>query len=142
MTPVTCWIISETLARSRLASRFWSRLPARVPRRRNGALREVATQAPISTAAQSLSEPPKGTKTGALVCPASSVGVRSETITETAFGFRARGGADWFVGRHFVIGFGAGYHFVTDFDQPIGADTNYSGPEFSIELGFVFGRRR
>lgn len=69
-------------------------------------------------------------------------GVRSETITETAFGFRAMAGADWYAGRHFVIGFGAGYHFVSDFDQPIGSDKNYSGPEFSVGVGFVFGRGR
>ena len=68
--------------------------------------------------------------------------VGTETITETAFGFRAMAGADWFVGRHFTIGFGAGYHFVGDFDQPIGSDENYSGPEFSFGVGFAFGRGR
>jgi opacity protein-like surface antigen len=69
-------------------------------------------------------------------------GVSSETISETAFGFRTMGGADWFLGAHLTLGAGVGYHFVTDFDEPIGTEDNYSGPEFSVGIGFVFGRGR
>ncbi len=83
-----------------------------------------------------------GPYVGSATATRAGFGVRNETITETAFGFRAMAGADWFVGRHAMIEFGAGYHFVSDFDEPIGSDKNYSGPEFSIGLGFVFGQGR
>lgn len=65
------------------------------------------------------------------------VGVSNETISEVAFGFRAMGGADWFLSAHVVLGVGVGYHFVTNFDESIGTEDNYSGPEFSVGIGFV-----
>ncbi len=69
-------------------------------------------------------------------------GVREEVVSETAFGFHAMAGIDWYMGRHFLIGVGAGYHFVSDFDERIGSDKNYSGPDFWISLGFAFGTAR
>ena len=71
-----------------------------------------------------------------------SAALSNEAISETAFGFRALVGVDWFAGSHFTLSVGAGYHFVTDFDEPIGRGKNYSGPEFSFGLGFVFGKGR
>jgi len=61
----------------------------------------------------------------------------AESVSEVAFGLRLAGGIDWFTGRHFMLGIGAGYHFVSDFDERIGSVGDYSGPEFSIGLGWV-----
>ncbi len=64
----------------------------------------------------------------------------TETISETALGSRLAVGFDVSLGKLFVIGLAAGYRLVTDFDNRIGAETNYSSPEFSLSFGIVFGR--
>ncbi len=68
--------------------------------------------------------------------------VTSETVSETAVGLRAQIGADVFFGGRFSTGIALGYAFVSDFDQPIGSHTNYSGPEFSLGLGILLGAAR
>ena len=64
--------------------------------------------------------------------------VGSETIVETAFGARLGAGLDLLIADIFKLGIGADYHFVTDFSRPIGGETNYSGPSYSLTFGFVF----
>ena len=65
-----------------------------------------------------------------------------ESVLESVLGFRVRSGVDTFIGERFRIGFAAGYHFVSDFDAPIGADRDYSGPEFALGFGILIGGGR
>ena len=68
--------------------------------------------------------------------PFTVVGARSET----ALGSRLAIGVDLSLFRWFNLGFAGGYHFVTDFENPIGSEKNYSTPEFSLSFGIVFGK--
>ena len=71
----------------------------------------------------------------------SEVGIASvteETIVETVIGTKLGAGLDFLVGSIFKLGVNAGYHFIGDYSQPIGSETNYSGPEYSLTFGFVF----
>ncbi len=70
------------------------------------------------------------------------LGITTEYRSETAVGAYAGAGIDWFVSHLFKIGLNGGYHFVTDFDRPIGAEENYSGAEFSLTVGFIFGKSK
>jgi hypothetical protein len=63
-----------------------------------------------------------------------------EARSETALGSRLAIGVDLSLSRLFRLGFGGGYHFVTDFEDRIGSEKNYSGPEFSLSFGIVFGK--
>jgi outer membrane protein W len=63
-----------------------------------------------------------------------------EARTETALGSRLALGVDIFFARWFKFGFGAGYHFVTDFKNRIGSEKNHSSPEFSASFGVIFGK--
>jgi outer membrane protein W len=63
-----------------------------------------------------------------------------EARSETALGSRLAVGADIFLARWFKLGFGAGYRFITDFENRIGSEKNHSSPEFSASFGFVFGK--
>jgi hypothetical protein len=65
-------------------------------------------------------------------------GVTQETIVETVIGTRLGAGIDFLMGNLFKLGLSAGYHFMGDFKRPIGSETNYSGPEYSLVFGFVF----
>ena len=64
------------------------------------------------------------------------------SYSEAALGSRIGAGADLVLSRHFTLGVGAGYHFVSDFSERIGAEKNYSSPDFSIAFGVVFGSGR
>jgi hypothetical protein len=68
--------------------------------------------------------------------------IASESVSEAVIGFRAQAGIDWFLGKMFRAGMALGYHFVGDFEEPIGRDNNYSGPEFLIGFGILLGRGR
>jgi outer membrane protein W len=65
--------------------------------------------------------------------------VATEQRSEVAFGGKLALGIDFPVSRHFMAGVTAGYNFMTDFDEPIGGSDNYSGPEFLIGFGYLFG---
>lgn len=62
-----------------------------------------------------------------------------ESGSQTAFGGKLAAGVDFPVSRHFIAGVAAGYNFMTDFDEPVGGSDNYSGPEFVLGFGFLFG---
>jgi len=64
--------------------------------------------------------------------------VESETIVETAFGARLGAGLDFLIADIFKLGIGIDYHFITEFSRPIGGETNYSCPSYSLTFGFVF----
>jgi len=67
-------------------------------------------------------------------------GVIVESRSLTVFGGQVGAGVDFILSRHFMLGVGLGYNLMADFDEPIGGSKNYSGPEFSVGLSFLFGK--
>ncbi|MBU1700329.1 MAG: hypothetical protein KJ970_16010 [Candidatus Eisenbacteria bacterium] len=65
--------------------------------------------------------------------------VGSKTVSEAVLGLRIQAGMDFFFSKRFKAGVVAGYHFVGEYEEQIGADTDYSGPEFSICFGILLG---
>jgi len=59
--------------------------------------------------------------------------------SESALGARVGAGVDFLVASWLKIGASLGYNAMTDFRTPVGARTNYSGPDFSLGFGFLFG---
>jgi outer membrane protein W len=59
--------------------------------------------------------------------------------SESALGARVGAGVDFLVASWLKIGASVGYNAMTDFRTPVGARSNYSGPDFSLGLGFLFG---
>ena len=66
--------------------------------------------------------------------------ITTESRTETALGGQMGLGVDFILGRHFMIGTAVGYNLMTDFEAPIGGSENYSGPQFAIGFGYLFGK--
>jgi hypothetical protein len=64
--------------------------------------------------------------------------VVEETTVQTAFGCRTGAGFSVLIGSIFKLGVDFGYNFIGDFDNPIAAKDNYSGPDYSMLFGFVF----
>lgn len=62
----------------------------------------------------------------------------NESVVESTFGLRFGGGLDFMIGSMFKLGLGVAYHSVSDFREPIGGDTGYSGAEYLATIGFVF----
>ena len=61
--------------------------------------------------------------------------VKSTSLT--AFGVRPSAGMHWFLTDWLLFDFGAGYHQVSDFSEPLGKYNNFSGLEFSMGLGLA-----
>lgn len=59
--------------------------------------------------------------------------------SESALGARVGAGVDFLVASWLKIGASVGYNTMTDFRTPVGARSNYSGPDFSLGIGFLFG---
>ncbi len=59
--------------------------------------------------------------------------------TEAVFGGQVEAGIDFLLGRRVMTGLRFAYDLMSDFQQPIGGCRNYSGPEFTIGLGFLIG---
>ena len=68
-----------------------------------------------------------------------TVGRRGARTSATVGGY-LRGGADFHFARSFAIGVDAGYNWVADFAQPVGARRNYSGFSMGLGMGWLFGR--
>jgi hypothetical protein len=67
-------------------------------------------------------------------------GVESSGLrTVVVVGARVEFGADRFFGDSFVLGVRSGYHVVTKFKESIGAETDCSGYEFVIAVGYLWG---
>ena len=64
--------------------------------------------------------------------------VTEETLVETTLGCRTGAGFSVLIGSIFKLGIDLGYNFMGDFDTPIAAKENYSGPDYSMLFGFVF----
>ena len=63
-----------------------------------------------------------------------SVNQHSETAMGGYFGI----GTDVILGSLIKLHTDLGYNLFTEFKQPIGSKDNYSGPEFSFGIGFMF----
>ena len=62
-----------------------------------------------------------------------------EKISVSAFGILPAAGFDWYLNRKLLFNFTLAYHIVSDFEESVGSTDNYSGLEFSMGLGIVFG---
>ena len=60
------------------------------------------------------------------------------THTETAVGASAGMGSDIILGSLVKLQAEISYNLYTDFKEEIGGNKNYSGPEFSLGIGFMF----
>jgi hypothetical protein len=65
-------------------------------------------------------------------------GVSVDSGVQIAIGARLGAGIDWYLGRHFKLSGGFGYHAVTDFEKRVGASKNHSGAEVNFGCGWVF----
>jgi len=81
--------------------------------------------------------PVVGSSSGSSVTPGSVV---SGSMSRTAVGGLLGGGVDVHAGRRWSVGLEAGYHWMADFDDPIGGRRNYSGFQFAVGFGWVFGK--
>jgi hypothetical protein len=67
-------------------------------------------------------------------------GASAGASEETALGGHVGGGVDLHLGRGCSFGLGLGYNWMTNFAEPIGGRRNYSGVDFSLSLGWIFGK--
>jgi outer membrane protein W len=80
-----------------------------------------------------------GTFIGSQVASEVGAVVTAEARTEATIGGELGAGVDFLPGRHFVTSVALTFALMTDFEQPIGGSDNYSGPQFTIGFGYVFG---
>jgi hypothetical protein len=78
-----------------------------------------------------------GTQSGTVVRTFATVTV--EERSESAFGGMLGGGVDFFLGDHILGEVLLGYDLMSDFKKPIGGSENYSGPELSFGISYLFG---
>ena len=67
-------------------------------------------------------------------------GVAQEVGVQATLGTHLGGGVDFAIGKRFVIGASAGYHLIANFSEAIRGRKNFSGPELSVGLSFLWGR--
>lgn len=67
--------------------------------------------------------------------------VYAESETHTAFCGQLGGGIDVIAADQVMVGFKAAYDFMSEYSDPVGGRRDYSGPEFSLSIGYLFGRR-
>lgn len=60
--------------------------------------------------------------------------------TRASVGGTVAAGVDFHLGRHFTLGVEGGYQWMADFSDPIGARDNYSGFQFGVNIGCLFGK--
>jgi hypothetical protein len=76
---------------------------------------------------------------GGLFGTESATGIlRVHTHTESAIGASAGMGSDIILGSLIKLHADISYNLFTDFSEEIGSRKNYSGPEFSLGIGFMF----
>jgi hypothetical protein len=80
---------------------------------------------------------------GSSVGTFSGHGTRVAGVNDQAtIGGHVGGGADFHLARWFSLGVSGGYNWMADFSTPVGAHSNYSGAEFGMTFGWLFGRGR
>jgi len=67
-------------------------------------------------------------------------GFRASASARSVLGARLGGGVDLFPTHALRLGVRGAYHLVPDFDAPVGSLESASGPQLSLEVGWVFGR--
>lgn len=65
--------------------------------------------------------------------------VIKENRSQAALGGYIGAGIDFQVSHRIMLGINGGYTAMTDFDEAIGGKDNFSGPEFGVSAGFLFG---
>jgi hypothetical protein len=68
--------------------------------------------------------------------------VSSTSYNLTTVGGDAIGGVDVHLARLFSIGVSGGYNWMADFSRPLGFRDNYSGPQFAVSFGLLWGKGR
>lgn len=68
--------------------------------------------------------------------------VINESLSRGAFDARLGAGVDIILSRTFMLGLGGGYHFMTDFADPIAGQRNHSGPDAGVSISLLLGRGR
>ena len=61
------------------------------------------------------------------------------TRADSAVGGHVGAGIDFHVTRWLSVGVSGGYNWMLDFVEPIGRRDNYSGPQLSVNIGWLFG---
>jgi hypothetical protein len=69
----------------------------------------------------------------------SADGAFAGSRTRASIGGIVGAGVDVHLSRHFSLGFDGDYQWMADFSDPIGARDNYSGFQFGVKLGWLFG---
>jgi Caspase domain len=59
---------------------------------------------------------------------------------QATIGGHVGGGVDFHLARWFSVGVTGGYNWMADFSTPVGAHSNYSGAEFGVTFGWLFGK--
>ena len=83
---------------------------------------------------------------GPVIGGASGAGLTSEggafagERTRASVGGLLGAGVDFHLGRHWSLGVEADYQWMADFSEPVGARDNYSGFQFGVNIGWLFGR--
>jgi len=82
---------------------------------------------------------------GPVIGAASGAGLTSDGAfagdrTRASVGGLLGAGVDFHLGRHCSLGVEAGYQWMADFSDPIGARDNYRGFQFGLNIGWLFGR--
>jgi outer membrane protein W len=67
------------------------------------------------------------------------VTVTTESRTEVALGGEAEAGVSILLSNRVMATIAAAYDFLTDFDQPIGGSSNYSGPQITLGISLLLG---
>jgi len=80
-----------------------------------------------------------GSSAGLVMAPGTVI---SPAATEVTAGGHVGGGIDFHLGRPFAIGIVGGYNWMAPFSRPIAGRDNYSGGEFGVSIGFLFGKGR
>ncbi|MCP4566142.1 MAG: outer membrane beta-barrel protein [FCB group bacterium] len=63
-----------------------------------------------------------------------------ESRNETVIGGRLEAGSDFILSRHFLFDVAIGYNLMSEFSEPVGGSSDYSGPEFSLGFSYLFGK--
>jgi len=93
----------------------------------------------IGSSEEGLFRPYLSGSMGVLFGTESNVEVLSvQSHTESAMGLYAGFGSDFILGSLIKLHADVGYNLYTDFTEEIGSRKNYSGPEFSFGIGFMF----